>query len=126
MTTPAWLQACAAEADKGFDPHVLSYHMGWVAAMSSENAEIFAIRQSVFDLVTERDAVKAELACLRNQGAELFAAQQLAFTLNAELEALRNQKPVAWFNAKMDMTTIGHYNDDDVPLYLAAGAKDTP
>jgi regulator of replication initiation timing len=81
MTTPAWLLACSKEAEKGFDPHVLSYHMGWVAAMNNANAEIFAIRQSVFDLVTERDALKAELSCLRNQGAELAA-------LKKELEAL--------------------------------------
>jgi hypothetical protein len=81
MSTPAWLLACSKEAEKGFDPHIKSYHMGWVAAMNSVNAEIFAIRQSLFDLVTERDALKAELSCLRNQGAELAA-------LKKELEAL--------------------------------------
>lgn len=34
-TTPTWLAACAAEADKGFDPHIKSYHMGWVAAVEA-------------------------------------------------------------------------------------------
>lgn len=31
--TPAWLKACALEAEKGFDPNVKSYHLGWEAAM---------------------------------------------------------------------------------------------
>ena len=33
MNTLEWLTACAAEADKGFDPNVNSYHLGWAAAV---------------------------------------------------------------------------------------------
>lgn len=36
--------------------------------------------------------------------------------LRTELDALRSQgEPVAWMNAKKDMTYFGHYNPDDVP-----------
>lgn len=39
---------------------------------------------------------------------------------DAALAWLRSQgEPVAWMNAKKDMTYFGHYNPDDVPLFLA-------
>lgn len=39
---------------------------------------------------------------------------------HAALAWLRSQgEPVAWMNAKKDMTYFGHYNPDDVPLFLA-------
>lgn len=143
MTTPAWLLACSKEAEKGFDPNIKSYHMGWSAAMESDEVKALktkvefqetllasfgalitklkaetvdqaktivlltedlqyiagivekgtgstvkedsnvraAILWYVQALEKERDALKAELSCLRNQGAELAA-------LKKELEAL--------------------------------------
>lgn len=118
MTTPAWLLACSKEAEKGFDPNIKSYHMGWSAAMNSANAEIFAIRQSLFDLVTERDALKAELSCLRNQGAELAA-------LKKELEALRNQQPM--FIIDCNGKTLWVSQIKEVHLqHPDAGAKEKP
>ena len=89
MTTPAWLQACAAEADKGFDPNIKSYHMGWVARDDEVNklkAELAVMKTVLAGVKQDESKVAAERDALK---AELFAAQQLAFTLGLELEALK-------------------------------------
>ena len=52
-----WLIAIKKEADKGFDPNVRSYHMGWMAAISavlsemSTKEELDEITKSVESLV---------------------------------------------------------------------------
>jgi hypothetical protein len=114
MTTPAWLLACSKEAEKGFDPHVLSYHMGWAA----RDAEV--------------ESLKAELDALQFKHDDQFVELTRA---RAKLEALRNQEPVAWLLTETIYGLGGEtwtesavgtakFHIDCEPLYLAAGAKE--
>ena len=45
MKHPQWLVAIQKEANKGFDPHIKSYHMGWLAAIRSIMSEIATVKE---------------------------------------------------------------------------------
>jgi hypothetical protein len=79
------------------------------------------------DIIANYDALKTELADTKRlamDNSNWFDALKVDYDeIQAELEVLKAQEPVAWFNAKMDMTYMSNFHSDDIPLYLAAGCK---
>lgn len=95
------------------------------------------LKQQVRDTEKERDALRNEIACVKEvefprkaqavadawKGkCERLEAERNA--LRAKIEAMEQQEPVAWMDKNGTLyNTVSHVLASDKPLYLASGAK---